>query len=64
MISFVPMTRLAFVPADTTSEDAVYYGANLPKPIDHDAIEEAFLDKASSIFYFANGKWFSVASGD
>jgi hypothetical protein len=63
-ISVVPMSQLAFVPADTTIEDVLYYGRVLPKPIDHDGIDEAFLDKASETFYFAQGKWFSVGSSD
>jgi hypothetical protein len=64
MIAVVSMSELNVVPADTTSEDAVYYGATLPKPIDHDGIDEAFLDKASTTFYFAQGRWFSVSSSD
>ena len=31
LIVGVPMSKLNFVPADTTSEGAVYYGASLPK---------------------------------
>jgi len=64
MIGVVPSSTLNVVPADTTSEDVVYYGAFLPKPIDHDGIDEAFLDKASTTFYFALGRWFSVGSSD
>jgi len=63
-IYVVPMSDLNVVPADTTSEYAVYYGAILPKPIDHDGIGEAFLDKASTTFYFAQGKWIGVGSSD
>lgn len=64
MIGVVPSSTLNIVPADTTSEEAVYYGAVLPKPIDHDGIDEAFLDKASTTFYFAQGHWISVGSSD
>jgi hypothetical protein len=64
MIAVVPMSQLNVVPADTTREDVVYYGAFLPKPIDHDGIDEAFLDKASETYYFAQGRWFSVGSSD
>jgi hypothetical protein len=64
MIDVVAMSTLAFVPADTTNEDIVYYGAVLPKPIDHDGIAEAFLDKGGETFYYAKGRWFSVAGGD
>jgi hypothetical protein len=64
VIAVVAMSQLNIVPADTTSEDAVYYGAFLPKPIDHDGIDEAFLDKASTTFYFAKGHWFNVGSSD
>ena len=63
-IAVVPMSQLNVVPVDTTSEDVVYYGAFLPKPIDHDGIDEAFLDKASTTFYFAKGHWFNVGSSD
>lgn len=64
VIGVVPMSRLNFVPVDTTSEYALYYGAVLPKPIDHDGIDEAFLDKASTTYYFAQGRWISVGSSD
>ena len=64
MINVVPMSQLNIVPADTTSESVLYYGAFLPKPIDHDGIDEAYLDKASTTLYFAHGRWFSVVSGD
>jgi len=63
-IAVVPVSVLNVVPADTTSEDVVYYGAFLPKPIDHDGIDQAFIDKASTTFYFAQGKWISVGSSD
>jgi hypothetical protein len=64
MIDVVPMSRLNVVPIDTTSEDVVYYGAFLPRPIDHDGIDEAFVDKASTTLYFAQGHWISVGSSD
>ena len=64
MINVVPTSRLNVVPADTTSEDVVNYGAFLPNPIDHDGIDEAFVEKGSTTFYFAHGHWISVASGD
>ncbi len=63
-IALVPMSTLNIVPADTTDEDVVYFGAVLPKPIDHDGIDQAFLDKASTMFYFAQGKWFEVGTSD
>ena len=64
LIAHVPMSRLSFVPADTTIEEVLYYGRFLPKPIDHDGIDEAFVEKASTTFYFAHGRWFTVESGD
>ena len=64
MIGVVPSSTLSIVPADTTNEDIVYYGAVFPKPIDHDGINEAFLDKASETYYSAQGRWFSVGSSD
>ncbi|MBC7772268.1 MAG: hypothetical protein H7210_07230 [Pyrinomonadaceae bacterium] len=64
-ISVVPMSQLNVVPADTTSDDGVvYYGAFLPKPIDHDGINQAFIDKASTTFYFAQGRWIGVGASD
>jgi hypothetical protein len=64
LISLVPMSELNVVPADTTSEDVLYYGASLPKPIDHDGIDEAFIEKASTMFYFAQGHWIPVGTSD
>ena len=63
-IGVVPMSRLNVVPVDTTVEDVPYYGRVLPKPIDHDGFEEAFLDKASTIYYFALGRWLEVGGSD
>ena len=64
MIDVVPKDVLSVVPADTTSEDALYFGAFLPKPIDHDGINEMFLDKAGTTLYFGQGHWIRVSSAD
>jgi hypothetical protein len=44
------------------------YQDRLPKPllaaIDHDGIEDAFIEKASQVRYFANGKWIVVPGAD
>jgi hypothetical protein len=33
-------------------------GRAIPQPIDHDAIEQIFTDKAAEGFYFARGRWY------
>jgi hypothetical protein len=36
----------------------------IPQPIDHDAIDEGFLEKASSAYYRARGVWYSIMTSD
>lgn len=36
----------------------------IPQPIDHDAIEQAFVEKASQAFYFARGRWYRQITAD
>ena len=36
----------------------------IPQPIDHDAIEQTFVEKASQAFYFARGRWYRQVTGD
>jgi len=64
VIGIVSMRELNIIPIDTTSEYTVYYGRMLPKPIDHDGVYEWFLDKASTTYYFAQGRWIDVGTSD
>ena len=40
------------------------YGGPKPPPIDHDGIDDAFLEKASVVQYFFNGKWLQLSGSD
>ncbi len=40
------------------------YGGPEPPPIDHHGIDDAFLEKASIVWYFHNGKWLQLAGAD
>ena len=39
-------------------------GRSIPRPIDHDAIEQTFLGKAADAFYRAEGRWYRRATAD
>jgi hypothetical protein len=39
-------------------------GGPQPPPIDHQGIDDAFLEKASTVLYFHNGKWLQLAGAD
>jgi hypothetical protein len=40
------------------------YGGPEPPPLDHHGIDDAFIEKASSIWYFHEGKWLQLAGAD
>jgi len=40
------------------------YGGPEPPPIDHHGIDDAFLEKASIVWYFHEGKWLQLAGAD
>jgi hypothetical protein len=40
------------------------YGKAIPQPIDHDALDVAFLEKASEAYYRAGGNWYRVTTSD
>lgn len=40
------------------------YGGPEPPPIDHAGIDDAFLEKASGVWYFYRGKWLGLAGAD
>ena len=39
-------------------------GGPKPPPIDHQGINDAFLEKASSVHYFHEGKWLRLTDAD
>jgi hypothetical protein len=40
------------------------YGGPKPPPIDHNGIDDAFLEKASVTWYRYNGKWIELQGAD
>jgi hypothetical protein len=40
------------------------YGGPKPPPIDHQGIDDAFLEKASVTFYFHKGNWLQLTGAD
>ena len=40
------------------------FGGPKPPPIDHDGIEDSFVEKGSSIFYWHRGRWLTLAGMD
>jgi hypothetical protein len=40
------------------------YGGPKPPPIDHQGIDDAFLEKASVTLYFHNGEWLKLTGSD
>ena len=40
------------------------YGDPAPPPIDHDGIEDRFLEKGSTVHYFDGGQWLSLTGSD
>jgi hypothetical protein len=40
------------------------YGGTKPPPIDHQGINDAFLEKASVVQYFFDGKWMQLTGAD
>lgn len=40
------------------------YGGRKPPPIDHQGIDNAFLEKASTVHYFHEGKWLRLTGAD
>jgi len=39
-------------------------GHVIPQPVDHDAIEQAFVGKSAEAFYFAGGRWYRQITAD
>ena len=40
------------------------YGGATPPPIDHQGINDAFIEKASTVWYFYNGRWRKLSGSD
>src|ERR1700680_309938 len=40
------------------------YGGQKPPPIDHQGIDDAFIEKASVTWYFQDGKWLKLTGAD
>jgi hypothetical protein len=40
------------------------YGGPKPPPIDHQGIDDAFIEKASITWYFYDGKWWRLTGAD
>ena len=40
------------------------YGGETPPPIEHSAIDEAFIEKSSTVHYCHNGKWLRLTGSD
>ena len=40
------------------------YGGPKPPPIDHQGIDDAFIEKASVMWYFFGGKWLKLTGAD
>ena len=40
------------------------FGGPLPKRLDHDGLEDAFADKASTVLYLEKGRWLSLTGAD
>ncbi len=40
------------------------YSGEKPAQITHQAIEDSFLEKASSLWYFSDGKWYKLPGAD
>jgi hypothetical protein len=40
------------------------YGGPKPPPIDHQGIDDAFIEKASVTWYFEGGKWLKLTGAD
>ena len=41
-----------------------WYGGTKPPPLDHQGIDDAFVEKGSVVFYFYGGKWLQLTGAD
>ncbi|PYR66590.1 MAG: hypothetical protein DMG20_12690 [Acidobacteria bacterium] len=47
-----------------TSRGPLPYGGPKPPPIDHLGINDVFIEKASVVWYFYQGKWLQLQGAD
>jgi hypothetical protein len=40
------------------------YGGPEPPPLDHEGINDAFVEKASGVWYWYRGKWLRLSGAD
>ena len=40
------------------------YGGPKPPPIDHQGVEDVFIEKASVVWYFYQGQWLKLTGAD
>jgi len=52
------------VDAKYITDHAHWYGGELPPHLDHDGIDEAFVEKASSVHYWYEGEWLKLRGAD
>ena len=45
-------------------DHARWYGGDLPPKIDHEGINEAFIEKASVVYYWYEGAWLKLRGAD
>jgi hypothetical protein len=55
---------LAPVGKDSIMRHYRAYGGTKPPPIDHQGIDDAFIEKASVTWYFYRGKWLKLSGAD
>ena len=52
------------VDAKYITDHAHWYGGELPPHLDHEGIDEAFVEKASSVHYWYEGEWLQLRGAD
>jgi hypothetical protein len=50
--------------ADVIRQNYQWYGGTSPPPLDHEGIEDAFVEKASVIWYWYQGQWLMLTGAD
>lgn len=55
---------ISSVDAKYITDHARWYGGDLPPKIDHEGINEAFIEKASVVYYWYKGAWLKLRGAD
>lgn len=55
---------ISAIGSDFIMEHFRAYGGPIPPPIDHQGIDDAFLEKGSVVHYFFDGKWLQLSGSD